>query len=448
MIRITKGLDIPISGEPSHSVDSRPNVSSVALLGPDYVGMKPTMAVEVGARVKLGQSLFTDKKIEGVSYTSPASGVVASINRGAKRLFQSIVIDVDGDEEVEFTSYRDSDLTSLSRENVTELLLQSGLWTTIRTRPFNKTPVPGSEPHSIFVTAIDTNPLSIAPASVIEDREADFLYGLQILRRLTSGTVHVCKSPAAKLPGADLTGVKETSFEGPHPAGLPGTHIHFLDPVGEHKKVWFLNYQDLIAIGHLFVTGRLDVSRLISVAGPAVTRPSLIETRVGAKVDDLVDGELADGENRVISGSVLSGRTAVEPFNYLGRFHLQVSALAEGREREFMGWQKPGFDTFSVKRVFAAGFSAAQRRFPMTTTTHGSRRAMVPIGMFEKVMPLDILPTFLLRSLIVGDSEQAQLLGCLELDEEDLALCTFVCPGKTDYGPILRENLTLIEKEG
>lgn len=448
MIRITKGLDVPISGEPSHSVDSRPNVSSVALLGPDYVGMKPTMAVEVGDRVKVGQLLFSDKKTKGVNYTSPASGVVKAVNRGAKRVFQSVVIDVDGDDEVEFTSYRNSDLTSLSREQVTELLLQSGLWTTLRTRPFNKTPVPGSEPHSIFVTAIDTNPLSIAPASVIEDRESDFLYGLQILRRLTNGTVYVCKKPAAKLPGAELSGVQEVSFEGPHPAGLPGTHIHFLDPVSETKTVWFLNYQDLIAIGHLFVTGRLDVSRVISVAGPAVTHPALVETRVGAKIDDLVDGSLAEGENRVISGSVLSGRTSVEPFNYLGRFHLQVSALAEGREREFMGWQKPGFDTFSIKRVFAAAFSAGQRRFPMTTTTHGSRRAMVPIGMYEKVMPLDILPTFLLRSLIVGDSEQAQLLGCLELDEEDLALCTFVCPGKTDYGPILRENLNLIEKEG
>ncbi len=448
MIRITNGLDIPISGEPSHSVDRNPTVTSVALLGPDYVGMKPTMAVSVGDRVKLGQALFTDKKTEGVQYTSPASGVVSAVNRGAKRVFQSVVVDIDGDDEVEFTSYRDSDLTTLNREQVTDLLLQSGLWTTLRTRPFNRTPVPGTEPHSIFVTAMDTNPLSATPGELIDDRESDFLYGLQVLRHLTNGTIHVCKAPASNIPGNDLPGVELAAFEGPHPAGLPGTHIHFLDPVSEKKTVWFLNYQDLIAIGHLFVTGRLDVSRTISVAGPSVTRPSLVETRVGANIDQLVDGELEDGDNRVVSGSVLSGRTSVAPFNYLGRYHLQVSALPEGREREFMGWQKPGFDKFSIKRVFASSLSAAQRRFPFSTATNGSKRAMVPIGMYEKVMPLDILPTFLLRSLAVGDTDQAQLLGCLELDEEDLALCTFVCPGKTDYGPVLRENLNTIEKEG
>ncbi|MDA1013691.1 MAG: Na(+)-translocating NADH-quinone reductase subunit A [Planctomycetota bacterium] len=448
MIRISNGLNLPITGEPSHTIDSSSIVSSVALLGADYIGMKPTMAVNVGDRVKLGQELFSDKKTAGVKHTSPASGVVSAINRGAKRLFQSVVVDLDGDDEVEFTSYGNRDLTGLSREEVTTLLLNSGLWTCLRTRPFNKTPTPGSVPHSIFVTAMDTNPLSIAPRTVIEERESSFVYGLQAIRHLTDGTVFVCKAPEATLPGADLPFVTEVSFEGPHPAGLPGTHIHFLDPVSLNKTVWFLNYQDLIAIGDLFVTGRLNVDRVISIAGPSVAHPQIVKTRLAANIDQLVDGGLLPGENRVISGSVLAGREAVAPHNFLGRFHLQVSVVAEGREREFLGWQKPGVDKFSIKRVFAAGFLGGQRRFAFTTSTEGSRRAMVPIGMFEKVMPLDILPTFLLRALIVGDTEQAQLLGCLELDEEDLALCTFVCPGKTDYGPLLRANLIQIEKEG
>ena len=448
MIRIKHGLNLPIAGEPSHSIDAPPVISSVAVLGADFIGMKPTMVVNVGDRVKRGQVLFTDKKTDGVKHTSPGCGVVSAINRGAKRAFQSVVVDLDGDDEVEFTSYGNRDLTSLTREEVTALLLDSGLWTSLRTRPFNKTPVPGSVPHSIFVTAMDTNPLSLAPRTVIEDFEAAFVYGLQAIRHLTDGTVFVCKAPEATLPGAELPFVKEVAFEGPHPAGLPGTHIHFLDPVNLNKTVWFLNYQDLIAIGQLFTTGRLSVERVISIAGPTVSHPKVVKTQVGANIDELVTGGLLPGENRVISGSVLAGRTAVAPYNFLGRFHLQVSAVAEGRKREFLGWQKPGVDKFSIKRVFASGFVGGKQRFAFTTSTEGSRRAMVPIGMFEKVMPLDILPTFLLRALIVGDTEQAQLLGCLELDEEDLALCTFVCPGKTDYGPLLRENLTQIEKEG
>lgn len=448
MIRIRQGLDLPISGQPSGEIEDGSSISRVGLVGDDYVGLKPTMAVAVGDAVKQGDLLFTDKKNASVWFTSPGCGKVAEINRGAKRKFESIVIELDGDEEAEFRSFADQDLTTLNRDDVRDNLLQSGLWTAFRARPYSKVPPPNSVPHSIFVTAIDTNPLAVPPQQVLQENETDFVYGLQVLQHLTDGPVHLCKAMGATLPGEDLERVDVTVFEGPHPAGLPGTHIHFLDPVGDTKSVWHIHAQDVVAIGRLFVTGRLSVERVISIAGPAVRTPKFVRTRIGAATADVTRDLIEGTDNRVISGSVLSGRTAAAPVDFLGRFHHQVSVIPEGGERVFLGWQRPGMDKFSIKRVFASAFAGGNQRFPMTTSTEGSPRAMVPVGSFEAVMPLDIIATYLLRALLVGDTEQAQALGCLELDEEDLALCTFVCPGKSEYGPMLRENLTQIEKEG
>ena len=448
MISIKQGVDLPVSGDPAQSIEDGPSISKVALVADDYVGMKPTMQVDEGDSIALGQCLFTDKKTPGVRFTSPAAGKVLAINRGDKRIFQSIEIELEGDAEVTFASYENSDLTTLTRDQVRENLLNSGLWTAVRTRPYSKVPPPDSTPHSIFVTAVDTEPLAADPALIVRENETAFIHGLQVLKHLTDGQLFVCCRPDARLPGHDLSIAEFVEFRGPHPAGLPGTHIHFLDPVSDKKTVWYLDCQDVIAIGKLFTTGKLTVDRVISLAGPSVTRPRLIRTRLGANTDELTEGQLDGTEHRVISGSVLSGRNAVAPRHYLGRYHRQVSVLAESREREFLSWLGPGGQKFSIKRVFASGFVPTTKPVDFTTSTEGSRRAMVPIGMYEKVMPLDMEPTFLLRSLIVGDTEQAQALGCLELDEEDLALCTFVCPGKYEYGRILRENLQRIEKEG
>jgi len=448
MIRIKKGLDVPIAGDPTQRVDDAPPVSRVGVVADDYVGMKPTLEVREGDRVKQGELLFTDKKNPQVRFTAPGCGTVASINRGAKRKFLSIVIDLDGEEQVEFRSFQDEDLTTLTREQVRDLLVESGLWTALRTRPYSKTPPPESAPHSLFITAMDTNPLAAQPEPIIQENERDFVFGLQVLRHLVDGKIFFCQRPGTILPGADLDFLTVEEFDGPHPAGLPGTHIHFLDPVGEEKTVWQINYQDVIAVGRLFVTGKLPVERIISLAGPVVKNPRLLRTRLGANLTDLTRNELEDGENRVVSGSVLAGRKSASPMDFLGRYHLQISAVRENRRREFLGWQKPGFNKFSVKRAFASAFTGGGKKFPMTTSQEGSARPMVPIGSYESVMPLDIVPTFLLRALIVGDVEQARELGCLELDEEDLALCTFVCPGKYVYGPMLRESLTRIEKEG
>lgn len=445
MIEIKKGLDLPITGAPLQTIEEGKPVKSVAVVGFDYHGMKPTMAVKVGDRVKLGQVLFTDKKNEGVQYTSPGAGVVKEVNRGARRVFQSVVIELEGDEQENFASYEAAQLGSLTREQVQDNLVQSGLWTVFRTRPFSKVPALNTTPASIFVTAIDTNPLTADPAVVIADRKAEFEQGLQVIRHLTDGKLFVCKAPGTDVPAGDAQ-VEE--FAGVHPAGNAGTHIHFLDPVNVNKTVWTVGYQDVIAIGQLFTSGKYPTERVVALAGPRVQKPRLIKTRVGANLVDLTEGELVDGDNRVISGSVFGGRTSNEaPFAFLGRYHTQISVLEEGHERPLLHYVRAGVDRHSVLNAFISKLMPG-KRFDFTTTTNGSERCLLPLGNFEKVMPLDILAGPLLRALIVGDLDMAEKLGALELDEEDLALCTYACTGKYEYGPILRERLTRIELEG
>lgn len=445
MIKLKHGLDLPITGAPTQRIEAGRPVRSVAVIGFDYHGMKPTMEVEVGDRVKLGQLLFTDKKTPGVRYTAPAAGVISAIHRGEKRVLQSVVIDIDGDEQETFAQYAADQLESLSDAQVRESLQQSGLWTALRTRPFSKVPAIDAVPSSIFVTAIDTHPLAADPAVIIAEHATDFENGLKVLGQLAK--VFLCKAEGVSLPGEKVAKVQSEAFAGPHPAGLPGTHIHFLDPVSASKSVWQIGYQDVIAVGKLFTTGQLFVERVVALGGPVAEQPRLLRTRLGASLEELTAGELKPGVNRVISGSVFGGRTARGAFAFLGRYHNQVSCLSEGNDREMMHYLRAGVNKHSVLNIFVSKL-ASGKLFNFTTTTNGSPRAMVPVGNYEAVMPLDILPTQLLRYLIVGDTEMAQKLGCLELDEEDLALCTYVCAGKYEYGPILRDNLTRIEKEG
>ena len=444
---IKKGLDLPITGGPEQKITEGNSIQSVALLGVDYVGLKPKINVAEGDRVKLGQVLFSDKKNPGVNFTSPGAGVVTAINRGDKRVLLSVVIALEGNDQETFARYNQDDLANLSREQVAENLQTSGLWTSFLTRPYGKIPAADAVPSSIFVTAIDTRPLAADPAVVINERADDFKNGLTVISKLTAGKTYLCKATGANIPGHSL--VEGADFSGPHPAGLPSTHIHYLDPVNIHKFVWHIDYQAVIAIGALFTSGRLSVDRVVSLAGPAVNNPRLVRTRVGANLLDLTAGELQEGENRVISGSVLYGHEAAGAFAYLGNYSLQVSVLKEGRQREFFGWIVPGKDKYSALNVYLSSRDRKDNRlFPLTTTKNGSNRAIVPVGIYEAVMPLDILPTPLLKAIVVGDTDTAQALGCLELDEEDVSLFTFVDPGKHDFAPVLRANLNKIEKEG
>ncbi|MEE4659597.1 MAG: Na(+)-translocating NADH-quinone reductase subunit A [Halieaceae bacterium] len=456
MIKLKRGLEIPISGKPEQNIvsasEGAAGVRSVALVGFDYVGMKPTMEVREGDPVRRGQVLFTDKKTDGVIYTAPATGKVAAINRGARRVLQSVVIDVsvedaDPANAEQFGKYSADEARALDDARIREQLIASGQWTSLRTRPFSRVPAVDSRPASIFINAMDTNPLAADPTVIIAEQPEAFALGQDLLARLTDGKVFLCKAPGADVIAGTAAGIQVEEFAGPHPAGLAGTHIHHLDPVGPGKAVWTVGYQDVIAIGRLFMDGVLYTDRVIALAGPQVIKPRLLRTRLGADLEALCAGEVKEGNNRIISGSVLGGRRLQSGTSYLGRYHNQVSVLREGTERELLGWLSPGTNKHSNLSIYLSKLMPG-KLLDMTTSTNGSERAMVPVGSYETIMPLDILPTQLLRALIVGDTEMAQALGCLELDEEDLALCTYVCPGKYEYGPILRDNLTRIEKEG
>lgn len=448
MITIKKGLDLPIEGEPAKEI-SEHAPAHVALIGYDYIGMRPTMNVKEGDVVAKGQVLFEDKKRAGVKYTAPVSGKVVAINRGERRVFESLVIAAQAGDEITFKAHSSDALTKLSRDDVVTQLNDAGEWVAFRTRPFSHTPELDSVPSAIFVTATDTNPLAADPADIINANIDAFNDGLAILSVLSPQTF-VCHGNTLPQQASNLATGNQTEyygFTGKHPAGNAGTHIHFLHPLARGMVVWTIGYQDVIAIGKLFTTGKIYTERTISLAGTTVSKPRLIKTTRGADLSELTAGELNNADSRIISGSVLSGRKASGTVAYLGRFHNQVSVLAEGRERPALHFLTLGANRFSALPIYISQFFKG-KKFAFTTSTNGSPRAMVPIGTFEKVMPQDYLPTQLLRSLIVGDIIEAVELGALELDEEDLALCTFVSPGKYEFGDILRDNLTRIEQEG
>jgi Na+-transporting NADH:ubiquinone oxidoreductase subunit A len=450
MIHIKKGLDLPITGAPKQIIDSNKTSRKFALLGADYHGMKPSMIVKEGDMVKLGQPLFECKKTAGVVYTAPVAGKVVAINRGAKRAFQSLIIEssTTPEDQVSFKHFRGGNPQDLQFQQVVDLLQESGLWTALRTRPYSKVPaIDGQKPNSLFVNTMDTSPLAADSAIILKEAASDFQAGIAALSHLTEGKVFVCRKKGSFVPEVSGSKVSVQDFSGVHPAGNVGTHIHFLDPVGPKKTVWSIGYQDVIAVGRLFLTGKLNLERVISLAGPRAANPRLVKTSVGMSLNDIIQGETKGQSIRVVSGSVLNGRKLDEVNTFLGRYHTQVTLLEEDHNRELLGWHMPGFNKFSLRRTFFSSFIPG-KKFELTTTTHGSPRAMVPVGMFEQVMPLDILPTQLLRALVTNDPDLAIKLGCLELDEEDIALCTFASPGKEDFGAYLRDNLTTIEKEG
>ena len=443
---LKKGLDLPILGAPEQVIHDGPAVGTVAVLGADFNDLKPRMLIAEGDAVTRGQPLFAHKDSPEVVFTAPISGTVKAINRGARRVLQSVVIEVGDAEDAgkDFGTLTDA----TPADEVARKLLASGLWTAFRTRPYSKVPAADTRPDAIYINAMDTEPLSPDPEIIIKERLEDWEAGVTAVAKLTDGTCYLCHAHGEEVHSEGIPHVRQATFSGPHPAGLPGTHMHFLEPPSATRTVWTISYQDVLAIGALARTGHLDPRVVVSIAGPRARNPRLVRTVMGAALDALCNHEIAgdNGPVRVISGSVLSGRQAEGPLAYLGRYARQVTLITEDRAQIPLGWIRPMGSKYAVQPVLGSAFS--RRLHNLTSNLNGGRRAMVPTGTFEELMPQDFLPTQLLRALLVMDTDTAQALGALELDEEDLALCAFACPAKYEYGMALRDSLTKIEKEG
>ena len=438
MIKISKGLDLPISGAPLNIVSDEPKVSSVAVLSNDFVGMKPTMLVKEGDSVKAGQKIFEDKKNIGVFYTSPCGGIVRNINRGDKRKFLSIELDIDDTNE-EFKFF---DMGNTSNE-IKECLINSGYWNCFRTRPFNRTPNVNDVPNAIFINCCDSNPLSMDPYNIISLNEADFREGLKVLSQLFKCNMNLTyQNDNFDISNEDF---EYFQFKGPHPSGLSSTHISKIYPVNLNRTVWTINYQDIISIGFLKKNNKIRTSKLISLGGPSVHEPSLLNVRVGGNIDEICAGKLKPN-SRIISGSVLHGHESEGVMNYLGFYDSQISAIPDEVNNIFMNWLMPGSSLHSKLNVFISSF-IKPKNFIFNTSIGGGDRAIVPISSYEEVIPMDILATQLLKALVVSDIDMAVDLGMLELVPEDLALCSYVCPSKYDYSSILMDNLNKLYQE-
>lgn len=445
-IKIKRGLDIPIHGHvETPEVHERLAVKRVALLPPEFHGIKVKLLAEEGGSVEAGQPLFCDRRDEAVLFTSPVKGRLVAVDRGARRAPLAFRLEV----EQWDTSARFEPLNPLQAEasQVRERLLESGLWTTLRRRPFDSIARSDDQPVGIVVMGLDTRPLAVDPKQLVSGRETQFQAGLQVLRRLSEARVFLAARAGSDWGPLAGEGVQVEYFDGPHPAGNPGTAIHHLCPVGGGRVAWYVGAQDVADIGELFMSGRLPSKRVVAVTGPGAKAPKLIATRPGASLDEVFGEETNLEEPRFVDGSALDGRVAEvgAPSGYLGHFANQVTILDDDPKRLLLGWMSPVMNRYSLTNTLFDKFF--RKRFNFNTDSNGSLRAIVPIGVYEKVMPMDILPTQLVKALASHDMEGAEKLGALELSEEDLALCEFVDPCKLPIAEMLRDMLTQIEKE-
>lgn len=437
MINFKKGLDLPIAGNPSVNISDAPKVSAVSVLANDYIGMKPTMFVKAGDTVKVGSKIFEDKKNPGVFFTSPAGGTISSINRGDKRKFLSVEIDISNDEQFHTFTY-ESDADSLK-----SLMIDSGLWNSFRTRPFNRTPKTLSMPDALFINACDTNPLAVDPINIINPDLEYFNKALESLRVLFECPIHLAHQNLEF--DRSIDGINYHTFSGPHPAGLSSVHISHIYPVNLKRVAWTIGFQDVISLGYLLKNKKLRTHKTVAIAGPSVFEPSLLSARIGGNLDELTAGKIKDSA-RVISGSVLFGHSSEGVMRYLGNYDSLISVIPDEANDIFMNWLMPGKNLHSKLNIFSSSF-ITPKEFIFNTSLNGGDRAIVPIGSYDEVLPMDILVTQLLKSLVISDIEVAVDLGMLELAPEDLALCSYVCPSKYDYSSILLDNLNKLYLE-
>ncbi|MGD2016949.1 MAG: NADH:ubiquinone reductase (Na(+)-transporting) subunit A [Planctomycetota bacterium] len=446
-IKAKRGLDLPIHGAPQDAtVVDRLDVNRVALLPQEYLGAKVRLLVQEGDTVQVGTPVMCDRRDEEALYTSPAAGKVTAIHRGKRRAVLSIVIEATGYDDA--VPFEPMDVAAATGDDVRAALLGSGLWPSIRRRPFDRVAISTDQPAGIVVQAYDSSPLAPDLTEVVAGRDADLEVGLAALRKLTDGAVHVCVKDGVRWGRFLQDGVQVHQFRGPHPAGTAGFSIHSLCPAGANRTVWHVGVQDVADIGRLLRDGVRPTQRVLSLGGPAARAPKLVRTRPGADLEQLCLGEVDAAKPRFVNGSAVWGTEAsVEGHTgFVGRWSSQVTILEDGVTRDLLGWALPVSGRYTQTNTVWDKFF--RKSFRYDTDTNGSLRAIVPIGQYESVMPMDVLATQLIKALAAKDLESAEKLGVLELAEEDLALCQVVDPSKVPITDWLRDMLTTIEKEG
>lgn len=444
--KISKGYSVPISGEANQKVTELALPPFLGMCPVEFPGLKSKLSVQVNDEVKVGSPLFFDKKRPEILFLSPAGGRVTAINYGPRRVIEEIIISRGAEEDYEqFNAFDLSEIALLGRDKLITHLQKGGMWPYFRQRPYNIIASAEDTPQAIFVNCMDTAPLANNPNFSLKDKAEDFKTGIAVLNALCA-KVHVCTDAGSNVFSG--SGQAQTHcFSGKHPAGLVGTHITKIAPINKGELVWYLNARDLVMIGSFMRRGKYPTERVVALAGAGASQPAYYKTRVGISIKHLITGNTAPGDLRFISGNVLSG-TAKSDTSFLGYYDDLVSIVPEGRDQHFLGWMMPGFNQPSFTRTFASAFLGGSKKFKMNTNLNGGHRAIIQSGMWEEVVALDVHPEFLVKATIAGDIDAMEQLGILECAPEDFALCTYVCPSKTEVSDIIAQGLELMEKEG
>lgn len=444
-VKIDRGLNINLAGEADKTLSNHTQSETYSVFPSDFSGLSPKLLVKEGDEVLAGSPIWYDKNNEAIKYSAPVSGEVIGVIRGDKR--KVLEIKILADREVRYLEHGAIGSAGLSRETIIEHLLKSGVWPFIRQRPFGIVADPQNLPKSIFISAFDSNPLAPDIEFVLKGKEALFQSGLDVLQTLTSGKVHLnLHTELNSSSFSNFRNVQLNKFSGPHPSGNVGVQIHHIDPLNKGESIWTVNPQDVVAIGNLFENGIYDARKIITVAGSQIQKPAYYQVLGGCSIKSLLkDAGLKDGENRIISGSVLNG-SRISPDGSLGFYDTQVTVIPEGNHPEFLGWLSPGLNKFSVSRSFFSWLNPSKKH-ELDTNLHGEERPFVVTGQYEKVFPMDIYPVQLLKSILIEDIEQMEKLGIYEVVEEDFALCEFVCTSKIKSQEIVRRGLDMIRSE-
>jgi Na+-transporting NADH:ubiquinone oxidoreductase subunit A len=444
-ITIKQGLNINLLGE-AEKIINEIEAGFYAIKPIDFHGVFPKLLVNEGDKVKAGTQLFYDKYRENIKFSSPVSGTVKEIRRGAKRVLLEVTIEADSVQT--FVDFGKADPNALSREAIVEKMIKSGVWPVIRQRPYTVIANPDDDPKAIFISGFDTAPLAPDYDLIVHGQGEAFQAGIDALKKLTSGTIHL-NLPAGDANSKVFTNsenVQINYFKGPHPAGNTGPQINKIDPINKGEVIWQLRPQEVLTIGRLFLEGVFNAERVIALTGSEVKKPRYFKTKIGASIAEMTSDNIVDGKVRYISGNVLTGRK-IDRIGFIGFYDAQVTVIPEGDYYEMFGWALPGFGKFSYSRSFPTLPGNKNKKYRLDTNYHGGERAFVMTGEMEKVFPFDIYPMQLIKSIMIEDIDAMEKLGIFEIDEEDFALVEYIDTSKTEIQTIVRQGIDLMRKE-